>query len=678
MTSPDLSANDLYLLAVNLTRRCNLACAHCYMDAETLKQGGADELKTAEVNALLEQIASRGTDTMVVLTGGEPLLRRDLEEMVAHGSELGLSMVIGTNGVALTDRRVKSLQAAGVMGMGISLDSLDPVRHDEFRGYPGGWEKTLAGMEACRRNGLPFQVHFSVTEENADEIRAMIDFAATVGAHVLNVFFLICTGRGESMSDISPLRYERVLEELVDAQTSTDLIVRARCAPHFKRVAYQRDPASRLTRADGYEGGGCLAGIHYCRVTPEGGITACPYIPDEEDNIRQAPFWEIWDHSPTFSRLRNPELDGKCGVCEFRLLCGGCRARPKALGGTLMDTDPWCVYEPGDAELIQPLATESSDDVTWSAEAEQRLSRVPGFLRKMVRKRAQDFVRESGETVVSVEHMATLAARRFGEDGPPSTQESPRSGALAWTSEAQKYLAGVPGFMRDGIQEVAESVAREEGRLEVNMKLIRRLEGEALWQRNRSWEPDAEQELVTMLDSYSATMRTFVQPTMEAAAEREAKRRSKTATVSVDDVRTVFTTHTAAVEWEPEVLRRVESAPEFVRAGIKKAAEFNARREGISTITDDDLTRFRNRAMMRAVRRMKGFGMRELDFSAFEIARERVPRLKDNVQAAKRFAAIQDYVESHKDADGGGLGLMDRDLIEQMKAELKRGKRKTK
>ncbi len=678
MTSPDLSANDLYLLAVNLTRRCNLACAHCYMDAETLKQGGADELKTAEVNALLEQIASRGTDTMVVLTGGEPLLRRDLEEMVAHGSELGLSMVIGTNGVALTDRRVKSLQAAGVMGMGISLDSLDPVRHDEFRGYPGGWEKTLAGMEACRRNDLPFQVHFSVTEENADEIRAMIDFAATVGAHVLNVFFLICTGRGESMSDISPLRYERVLEELVDAQTSTDLIVRARCAPHFKRVAYQRDPASRLTRADGYEGGGCLAGIHYCRVTPEGGITACPYIPDEEDNIRQAPFWEIWDHSPTFSRLRNPELDGKCGVCEFRLLCGGCRARPKALGGTLMDTDPWCVYEPGDAELIQPLAAESSDDVTWSAEAEQRLSRVPGFLRKMVRKRAQDFVRESGETVVSVEHMATLAARRFGEDGPPSTQESPRSGALAWTSEAQKYLAGVPGFMRDGIQEVAESVAREEGRLEVNMKLIRRLEGEALWQRNRSWEPDAEQELVTMLDSYSATMRTFVQPTMEAAAEREAKRRSKTATVSVDDVRTVFTTHTAAVEWEPEVLRRVESAPEFVRAGIKKAAEFNARREGISIITGDDLTRFRNRAMMRAVRRMKGFGMRELDFSAFEIARERVPRLKDNVQAAKRFAAIQDYVESHKDADGGGLGLMDRDLIEQMKAELKRGKRKTK
>ncbi len=679
MANTDFSANDLYLLAVNLTRRCNLACAHCYLDAETLKQGGADELQTAEVNTLLDQVASRGTDTMVVLTGGEPLLRQDLEEMVTHGSELGLSMVIGTNGVALTDRRVRSLQAAGAMGVGISLDSLDPVRHDEFRGYPGGWEKTLAGMEACRRNGLPFQVHFSVTEENADEIGAMIDFAASVGAHVLNVFFLICTGRGESMSDITPERYERVLEELVDAQTNTDLIVRARCAPHFKRVAYQRNPDTRLTRAEGYEGGGCLAGIHYCRVTPEGGITACPYIPDEEGNLRQTPFWEIWDGSPTFSRLRDPRLEGNCGDCEFRLLCGGCRARPKALGGSLMDADPWCVYAPGGGELIQPLAANDDGDVTWSKEAEQRLSRVPGFLRKMVRKRAEDYLREVGETVVTVEHMATLAARRFGDDGPPSAQKSPRFDTLAWTREAQRYLAEIPGFMRDGIQEVAESVAREEGRLEVNMKLIRRLEGEASWQRKYSWEPAAEQKLTEMLDSYPATMRTFVKPTMEAAAEREAKRRSRrNPIVSADDVNSVFTTHTAGVEWEPEVLCRVESAPEFVRAGIKKAAEFNARREGISVITDEDLTRFRNRAMMRAVRRMKSFGMRELDFSAFEIARERVPRLKDNIQADKRFAAIQNYVESNRDADGGGLGLMDRDLIEQMKAELKSGNRKRK
>ncbi len=671
--------NDLFLLAVNLTRRCNLACAHCYLDAETLKNGSTDELKTDEVKVLLDQVASRGTDTMVVLTGGEPLLRRDLEEMVAHGSGLGLSIVIGTNGVLLSDNRVKSLQAAGAMGLGISLDSLDPTSHDQFRGCSGGWEKTLSGMESCRRYGLPFQVHFSVTEENADEIRSMIDFATNVGAHVLNIFFLICTGRGESMSDITPERYERVLEELVDAQAGTDLIVRARCAPHFKRVASMRDPASRLTRADGYDGGGCLAGIHYCRITPEGKITACPFVPDEEGDLRQTPFWEIWDNSPAFSQLRNPQLDGKCGACEYRLLCGGCRARPRALGGTLMDTDPWCIYEPGGAELIQPLGEESSVGIIWSEQAEQRLSRVPGFLRKMVKKRAEDFVRESGESTVLVTHMETLAARRFGDTGPPSMKgESAKikDNGLIWTPEARRYLENIPGFLREGVQEVAQSVASEEGRLEVNMKLIHRLEGEACWERSRAWQAEAELKLNDMLDNYSQSMRDFVQPTMEAAAEREAKRRNKTAAVTADDVSSVFATHTAGVAWEPAVLLRVESAPEFIRAGIKKAAEFNARREGIDTITDEDLTRFRNRAMMRAVRRMKGFGMQELDFNAFEIARERVPRLKDNAQAEQRFSAIQNYVESHRDADSGGLGIMDRELIEKMKQELKSDSKK--
>ncbi len=673
-----MSDNGLYLLAVNLTRRCNLACAHCYMDAETLKHGGRDELDTGEVEALLDQIADRGTDTMVVLTGGEPLLRRDLEQLVAHGSGLGLSVVVGTNGVLLSDKRVRSLQRAGAMGVGISLDSLDPLQHDEFRGCPGSWEKTLAGMEACRLHKLPFQVHFSVTEQNANEIGAMIEFAASVGAHVLNVFFLICTGRGESMSDITPERYEQVLEELVDAQAeNTGLIVRARCAPHFKRVAYQRDPASRLTRAQGYEGGGCLAGIHYCRITPEGGITACPYIPDEQGNLRKTGFWDVWDNSPTFSQLRSPELGGKCGACEFRLLCGGCRARPVALGGALMDTDPWCVHEPAGADPIRALATEAAGDVSWSVDAEQRLSRVPGFLRKMVRKRAEDFVRERGECVVTVEHMATLAARRFGDNGPVPAVELPASGELAWTEEAGSYLENIPGFLREGIREVAESVAREEGRLEVNMKLLKRLEGDATWQRKMVWDLDAEREFKSMLGNYSEMMRVFVQPTMEAAAEREAKR-NKTSTVTVDDVSSVFATHTAGVQWHPDALLRVESAPEFVRAGIKKAAEFNARREGIAVINDTDLTRFRNRALMRAVRRMKGFGMSELDFGAFEIARERVPRLKDNVQAERRFSTIQNYVQSNSDPDGGGLGKIDRQFIDKMKAELKSGKNKQK
>ncbi|MEN8177652.1 MAG: radical SAM protein [Pseudomonadota bacterium] len=671
--------NDLYLIAINLTRRCNLACAHCYMDADTRLEGGEGELGTDEVKGLLDEIVSRSDETMVVLTGGEPLLRRDLEELVAHGSQLGLSMVVGSNGVLLNEERVKTLKAAGVIGMGISIDSLDPVHHDSFRGCPGSWEKTLAGMDHCRKQDLPFQVHFSVTERNAHEVQSMIDFAQACGAHVLNIFFLVCTGRGESMSDITPARYEQVLKQLVEAQEQTrDLLIRARCAPHFKRVAYEHDPASTLTRAQGYEGGGCLAGIHYCRITPEGAVTACPYIPDVDGTIHEQKFWEIWDNSPTFQQLRNPTLGGKCGQCEYQKLCGGCRARPLAMGGTIMDADPWCGHYPSGQDIIQPLVEQQNSMVAWSPEALQRLVRVPGFLRKMVRKRAETYVEELGESLITPEHMSSLAAKRFGDKFPGkrpdhssgTVQSETSSSGLTWTAEAKSYLDTLPGFLREGVFAVAEDVARNEGRLEVNIKLLHRLEDEDDATRKLPWEAEAEKLLERLLANREPQVRMFVKPSMEAAAEREAKRRDAKI-VSGEDVQRVIETDMAGVEWEPEALTRVESAPEFVRAGIKKAAEFGARREGLERITSEDLTRFRNRAMMKAVRRMKGFGLKELNFNAFDIAKTRVPRLQENEQAEQRFSEIRDYVEAKQAPDGSGLGLLDRELLDRMKAELK-------
>ncbi|MCP4996664.1 MAG: radical SAM protein [Gammaproteobacteria bacterium] len=678
--------NDLFLLAVNLTRRCNLACDHCYMDAESRNSSGEDELTTDEVKTLLDELASRSNETMVVLTGGEPLLRRDLEILVAHGSQLGLSIVVGTNGVLLSEQRAHSLKQAGAMGVGISLDSLDPESHDHFRGCSGSWEKTLAGMEFCRQADLPFQVHFSVTEQNAHEVQDMIAFAKASGAHVLNIFFLVCTGRGEGMSDISPVRYEQVLQELVVAQEQTrDLMIRARCAPHYKRVAYQHNPDSPVTRAQGYEGGGCIAGTHYARITPEGGITACPYIPDEEGSIRDNGFWSVWDNAPSFEQLRNPKLKGKCGMCEFQQLCGGCRARPLAMGGTIMDADPWCGHYPSGEAIIQPLVEQNSTEVTWSPEAEKRLQRVPGFLRKMVRKRAEAHVRELGEALVTTEHMQTLASRRFGdklagmrtepnsadvhsiaEAGTAPIAEGP---AMAWTSEARAHLDTTPAFLQEGIRQVAEDVARNEGRLEVNIKLLLRLENEDEPGHAFPWDPEAEALLAKTLADRPPQVRLFVQPSMEAAAEREVKRR-RAQRVSIDDVARVVETKMAGVEWSPEALKRAESAPEFVRAGIKKAAEFAARRERLGRIESADLTRFRNRAMMRAVKRMKGFDMNSLDFNAFEIAKQQMPNLKENDQAAKRFDEIKNYVESRQAPDGSGLGLLDRELLEKMKKEL--------
>jgi radical SAM protein with 4Fe4S-binding SPASM domain len=675
--------NDLFLIAINLTRRCNLACEHCYMDAEARLDGGEGELSTEEVKSLLDEITSRSNETMVVLTGGEPLIRNDIEALVRHGSQLGLSVVIGTNGVLLDEKRVKSLKAAGAMGVGISLDSLDPSHHDHFRGCTGSWEKTLNGMELCRQNNLPFQVHFSVTEKNAHEVQPMIDFTKASGAHVLNIFFLVCTGRGESMSDITPFRYEQVLQQLVEAQEQNqDLIIRARCAPHYKRVAYQHNPESTLTRAEGYEGGGCLAGLHYCRITPEGAVTACPYIPDEDGSIRKESFWQIWDNAPTFKQLRNPTLNGKCGQCEFQKLCGGCRARPLAMGGSLMDADPWCSHTPSSVAMIEPLVVENNSQVTWSPEAEKRLERVPGFLRKMVRKRAEAHVAELGESIITTKHMATLAARRFGDKFPgqrpnmpgmptvePTELQSSNSG-LAWTLEAKAHLETIPSFLREGVFQVAEDVAHSEGRLEVNMQLLNRLDEECDQSRTLPWHPEAEEQLEAFLSSRPKQASIFIQPSMEAAAEREAKQRGAI-TVLAEDVAKIIETQLAGVSWKNDALKRVESAPDFVRAGIKKAAEFSARREGLTEIDCDSLTRFRNKAMMRAVKRMKGFGMNELSFDGFAIAKEQVPRLQENSQAEKRFAEIQSYVESKQGEDGSGLGLLDRELLNKMKAELK-------
>ena len=408
-----------FLVALNLTRRCNLKCAHCYLDAGTRRDGMSDELDTTEVKALLDEIADLGDEIMIVLTGGEPMLRRDIEALARHASDRGLMVVLGSNGLLLDDERVARLRAAGVRGVGISLDSLDPGHHDAFRGVRGAWAKAMAGIDACRRGELGFQIHFSVTDDNAHELDAMIDFALASGALVLNVFFLVCTGRGERVTNISVQTYDDVMRRVTAAaHDETDLIIRAKCAPHFKRMAMELDPTWPITLAHGYEAGGCLAGTRYCRVTPEGEVTACPYIEDSVGSIRDARFKTIWHEAPMFQALRAPKLEGRCGVCEYQKICGGCRARPLARDGALMGEDFLCAYEPRGGALIEPLLPETSA-MPWTAEAETRLNRVPPFLRKMVRRRAEDFARTEGASEVTEDHLAALARRRFGAAGPP-------------------------------------------------------------------------------------------------------------------------------------------------------------------------------------------------------------------------------------------------------------------
>jgi radical SAM protein with 4Fe4S-binding SPASM domain len=421
--------NELNLVAINLTRRCNLNCEHCYLDATTLKEESENELSTAEAKSILDEVFALNPEAMVVLTGGEPLLRNDLEEIVQHGSQLGLFIVAGTNGIQLTSKRVQSLKNMGLMGVGVSLDSTDPVKHDNFRGKKGCWEKTIKGLKNCAEEGLSFQVHFTVTQWNIGEIDDMIALSENLGARVVNIFFLICTGRGETVSELSPLQYESALEDIVRAQSRyADMIIRPRCAPHFKRVAMHQNPDADINRISGREGDGCLAGIHYCRITPEGEVTACPYIDTPVGSIRSQSLAKIWNESAQFNLLRNPELEGKCGVCEYRSLCGGCRARPVAQGKNIMASDTLCDFEPQGKPLITNLPESATASISWDHVALTRLNKIPGFIRKMVKRRAEAYVLEREESIVEVHHLEELTARRFGNNKPGSTMLIKRTG----------------------------------------------------------------------------------------------------------------------------------------------------------------------------------------------------------------------------------------------------------
>ncbi|MCP3971907.1 MAG: radical SAM protein [Rhodobacteraceae bacterium] len=414
-----------YLIALNLTERCNLGCAHCYLDAKVMREGGTDELTTAELKTAIGDIAKIGPEAMVVLTGGEPLLRTDIEELASHASALGLMVVVGSNGLMLTPERIERLQRAGVAGIGLSLDSLRPEQHDGFRGRKGAWAKTMGAIDACVAAGMPFQIHFSVIDQTADEIDDMVAFARDAGALVLNVFFMVCTGRGEKFSDISAEKYEEVLRRVAQAaRTEKRLMVRAKCAPHFKRIAVEMDPEWPITAAHGYDAGGCIAATHYARITPNGTVTACPFMETSAGSVRENSFFEIWTGSPHLQTLRAPKLEGRCGACEYQKLCGGCRARPLAVSGNAMGEDFLCTYQPQGGAVITPLGPQKGV-LRWDDEAEARLARVPGFVRRMVRKRAEAYVREKGRDLVTPDDLEYLKKRRFGEAGPPVMAQRP-------------------------------------------------------------------------------------------------------------------------------------------------------------------------------------------------------------------------------------------------------------
>lgn len=418
----------------NITRLCNLKCTHCYLpagfvDTNEFPEGyyRDSELTQSQCFRVIDEIAEINSNVLLILTGGEPLLRPDILEISDYAARTGFLVVMGTNGVLLNDETVQRMSDHGVAGAGISLDAMDPVNHDKFRGMDGAWEGTMNGVEALKRANLDFLVQTSVTRWNYDEIPQIVDFAYELGAKVFNLYFLVRTGRGKTVMDITPAQYETMLSTLFELQAKYrgKMLVAAKCAPHYKRVIYEQQSDSPFLQA--YPSGTCPCGIYYCRITPEGDLTPCPYMPVSVGNLKTESFATLWNQSKVFEELRDRKLlEGKCGVCEFRDVCGGCRARAYAATDNYLAEDPSCDYQPGQAgmknikfEKTTPFAAETDYELQWTEAAQQRLDRVPSFARGMVTKSVEKYAREHGYSEITPEIMKAVK-ERFDKTGIPS------------------------------------------------------------------------------------------------------------------------------------------------------------------------------------------------------------------------------------------------------------------
>ena len=305
------------LISWNITKACNLKCQHCYRDAGDYDH---NELTLEEGKRLLDEVKALNF-RLVVFSGGEPLLREELFDWIRYGRSLGLMCVLGTNGMLIDRACAKRLKDAGLKRAGISLDSVDPGTHDRFRLKAGAWEQAVAGMKQCEQAGIEFQVHTTVTKKNIHEVLNITDFAQDVGARAHHIFFLVATGRGKDIDDVIPTaaEYEALLEQILQKQSEVSIELKPVCAPQFMRIASTKKISTRFDK-------GCLAGVSYCCILPNGDVHPCPYLPLDLGNVREQGFTKIWQENKVFKELRDLELKGKCGICEFKKICSGCRA----------------------------------------------------------------------------------------------------------------------------------------------------------------------------------------------------------------------------------------------------------------------------------------------------------------------------------------------------------------
>jgi radical SAM protein with 4Fe4S-binding SPASM domain len=364
--------DDLRLVFWELTARCNLTCKHCRAEAQDHFVKG--ELTTAEILDVAAAIR-KTADPIMILTGGEPLVREDFFEIATTCSSLFSRVAIATNGTLVDEEIAAKIVASGIQKASISIDGSSAATHDVFRGLPGSFDAALAGMDALRSAGLPVQINATVTRQNVGELEAIMELAMAHGADAFHVFVLVPVGCGVEIGDDLRLpgdEMEKVLRWLFDRSVDLrgKLHIKATCAPQYYRIMHEvsRERGIKPVGHGGGHGGGghggagdgmhattrgCLAGSAVCFISRTGDVQPCGYLPVKVGNVRAQPFGDIWNESTVFESLRNPAaLKGKCGSCGYRKLCAGCRARSFADTSDFLAEDPDCSYEPAAREGV--------------------------------------------------------------------------------------------------------------------------------------------------------------------------------------------------------------------------------------------------------------------------------------------------------------------------------------
>jgi len=328
------------VIAWESTRACNYACVHCRAEAQ--KQADPNQLTTQEALRLMDEIAEV-CKPILIISGGDPLKREDIFTVVSYADKLGFRVVMSPSGSNITPEVISNMKSSGVKMISLSLDGSNAVVHDSFRKVQGAFDLVLKNIHTAKEVGMPFRINTTVTKHNANDLPAIHDLVVSLGSVEWDVFMLVPTGRGKVTMEITPQEYEATLQQIHALSQKSLIHIKMTCAPQYIRIAAQQGKAT----GEAPHGRGCMAGNGFCFISHVGEVFGCGFLPVAAGNVRKEKFGDVYQKAPLFAALRNHNLlTGHCGLCEFKVGCGGCRARALSVYGDMFAGEPYCTYRP--------------------------------------------------------------------------------------------------------------------------------------------------------------------------------------------------------------------------------------------------------------------------------------------------------------------------------------------